>query len=85
MAAALNQLERETDVRSVLRSVQAPTLVMHRKDEGVYQIEEGRYLARHIPGARLLELEGADHLPGDGDITSVIEEVGRYHCSVRTE
>ena len=71
MAVALNQLERETDVRRVLRTVQAPTLVLHRRDEAVYHVEEGRYLARHIPGARLVELEGADHLPGDGDMSAV--------------
>jgi len=85
MAAALNRLERETDVRPVLRTVQAPTLVLHRRDEGVYQIEEGRYLARHIPGARLVELEGADHLPGDGDMGSVVEEIRRFLGSVREE
>jgi pimeloyl-ACP methyl ester carboxylesterase len=64
MAVALNQLERETDVRRVLRTVQAPTLVLHRRDEAVYHVEEGRYMACHIPGARFVELEGADHLPG---------------------
>ncbi|MGH2672858.1 MAG: adenylate/guanylate cyclase domain-containing protein [Actinomycetota bacterium] len=85
MAVALNQLERETDVRRVLRTVQAPTLVLHRKDEGVYRVEEGRYMARHIPGARLVELDGADHLPGDGDMSAVIKEVGRFLGSVRDE
>ena len=85
MAVALNQLERETDVRRVLRTVQAPTLVMHRKDEAVYHVEEGRYMARHIPGARFVELEGADHLPGDGDMSAVVEEIGRFLGSVRDE
>jgi class 3 adenylate cyclase len=85
MAAALNQLERETDVRPVLRTVQAPTLVLHRRDEAVYLVEEGRYMARHIPGARFVELEGADHLPGDGDMAAVIDEIGRFLGSVRDE
>jgi class 3 adenylate cyclase len=85
MAVALNRLERETDVRPVLRTVQAPTLVLHRRDEAVYHVEEGRYLARHIPGARFVELEGADHLPADGDMSAVIEEIGRFLGSVRDE
>jgi class 3 adenylate cyclase len=85
MAVALNQLERETDVRRVLRTVQAPTLILHRRDEGVYHVEEGRYMARHIPGARFVELEGADHLPGDGDMSAVVEEVGRFIGSVQDE
>ena len=85
MAVLLNQLERETDVRRVLRSVQAPTLVLHRRDEGVYRVDEGRYLAAHIPGARFVELEGTEHLPGDGDMSAVVEEVGRFLGSVRDE
>ena len=85
MAVALNQLERETDVRGVLRTVQAPTLVLHRRDEAVYHVEEGRYMARHIPGARFVELDGADHLPGDGDMASVVQEIGRFLGSVRDE
>ena len=85
MAVALNRLERETDVRRVLRTVQAPTLVLHRRDEAVYRVEEGRYLARHIPGARFVELEGADHLPGDGDMSAVLEEIGRFLGSVSDE
>jgi hypothetical protein len=85
MAVALNQLERETDVRRVLRTVQAPTLVLHRRDEVVYHVEEGRYMARHIPGARFVELDGADHLPGDGDTAAVVEEIRRFLGSVRDE
>ena len=85
MAVALNQLERETDVRRVLRTVQAPTLVLHRRDEAVYHVEEGRYIARHIPGARFVELEGADHLPGDGNMSAVVDEIGRFLGSVRDE
>jgi class 3 adenylate cyclase len=84
MAVAL-RLERETDVRPVLRTVQAPTLVLHRREEGVYQVDEGRYLARHIPGARFVELEGAAHLPGDGNMGAVVEEVARFVGSVRDE
>jgi class 3 adenylate cyclase len=85
MAMALNQLERETDVRRVLRTVQAPTLVLHRTDEAVYHVDEGRYIARHIPGARFVELQGADHLPGDGDTSAVVQEIGRFLGSVRDE
>jgi class 3 adenylate cyclase len=85
MAVALNRLERETDIRPVLRTVQAPTLVLHRRDEAVYHVEEGRYIARHIPGARFVELEGGDHLPAAGDMSAVVDEIGRFLGSVRDE
>jgi len=50
----------EVDVRPLLPLVQAPTLVLHRRDFALLPIEHGRYLAEHIPDARLVVLPGAD-------------------------
>ena len=52
----------EVDVRPILPLVQAPTLILHRRDVQfqVLSVEQGRYLAEHIPEARLVELPGAD-------------------------
>ena len=50
----------EVDVRPLLPLVQAPTLVLHRRDFPLLPIEHGRYLAEHIPDARLVELPGSD-------------------------
>jgi class 3 adenylate cyclase len=50
----------ELDVRPLLPLVQAPTLVLHRRDFPLLPIEHGRYLAEHIPNARLVELPGSD-------------------------
>jgi class 3 adenylate cyclase len=50
----------DLDVRSILPLVQAPTLILHRRDVQSFSVEEGRYLAEHIPEARLVELPGAD-------------------------
>ena len=63
-ARALIEMASLIDVRDVLGAVQAPTLVLHRRDDSDSDIEEGRYLARHIPGARFVELEGSDHFVG---------------------
>jgi class 3 adenylate cyclase len=84
-AVALSRLERDTDVRPVLPSVQVPTIILHRKRDQMYVVDEGRYLAQHIPGARLVELEGGDHFPGDGDMGAVIDEIERFLASVRGE
>jgi hypothetical protein len=48
------------DARHALPLIQVPTLVLHSKDNPVYSIEQGRYLADHIAGARFVELPGAD-------------------------
>jgi class 3 adenylate cyclase len=50
----------EVDVRPVLPLIQAPTLVLHRRDAQLIPIGHGRYLADHIPGANLVELSGVD-------------------------
>jgi class 3 adenylate cyclase len=52
----------ETDVRHILPSVQAPTLVLHRVGDRMTKVNEGRYTAEHTPGARMVELPGDDHL-----------------------
>jgi len=64
------------DVRQVLPMLSVPTLVIHAKDDPV-PVQGGRYLADHIPGARMIEVEGKDHAPWFTDpdgITSAIEE-----------
>ena len=53
----------DTDVSHLLPVVQAPTLVMHGKDDQFIPIAHGRFLAEGIPGARFIELGTGDHLP----------------------
>ena len=48
----------EVDVRPVLPLIQAPTLVLHHTDFRFLPVAHGRYLAEHIPGARLVEVPG---------------------------
>ena len=60
-ARAIIEMKSLVDVRDVLGAVQAPTLVLHRRDDVDASVDEGRYLAEHIPGARFIELTGADH------------------------
>ncbi|HZA79899.1 MAG TPA: adenylate/guanylate cyclase domain-containing protein [Actinomycetes bacterium] len=50
----------DADVRTVLPLVHAPTLILHRRDVQLLPIGHARYLAEHIPEARLVELPGAD-------------------------
>jgi class 3 adenylate cyclase len=50
------------DVRPILPTITAPTLVIHARDDPL-PVQYGRYLADHIPGARYLEVDGADHAP----------------------
>lgn len=75
-----------TDVRPVLSTIQVPTLVMHRTGDQFSSVEQGRYLAEHIPGARLVELAGEDHAGWEGDADAgndAIEEFITGHRPVR--
>jgi class 3 adenylate cyclase len=77
-AVELLKLNSGVDVRHVLSSIHVPTLVLHRRDEHFVPVAHARYLAEHIPGARLVELEGADHLFFAGDLDPVIDEIEEF-------
>jgi pimeloyl-ACP methyl ester carboxylesterase len=47
---------------SRLRSIAVPTLVIHGEHDALVPPENGRVLAREIPGARLVMLPSASHL-----------------------
>ena len=60
-AVAQFTMNREIDVRHVLSSISAPTLVMHPTGDRVTPFEGGAYIAEHVPGATLVEVPGDDH------------------------
>jgi class 3 adenylate cyclase len=80
---AVMQMNREIDVRHVLSSISVPTLILHRIDERVISIEHARYLARHIRGAKLVELPGIDHMPWIGDGEAIVQEVEEFFTGAR--
>lgn len=82
-ALALTQMNAEIDVRSVLPSIRVPTLVIHRTDDQCLKVEEGRYVADRIPGAKFVELPGNDHLPFVGDQDAILDEVEEFLTGVR--
>ena len=61
-AIALMRMNREIDISGILHSIKVPTLVIHRTDDTLVSVEGGRELAAGIPGARLVEFPGTDHL-----------------------
>ena len=82
-AMKISRLNSLIDIREVLPTVQAPTLVLCRQGDQWAKIEEARYLAEHIPGARLVELPGADHLPWWGGQDEVVGEIQEFVTGTR--
>ena len=57
------------------RRSRVPTLVVHARDDPGVPVQSGRYLADHIPGARMVELDGADHAPWFTDPDRIATEI----------
>jgi len=74
--AAIVAVIAQIDVRPILPTIIVPTLVLHHTRDPVVAVEHGRYLAAHIPGARIVELPGLDHAslgPDPGGLDDVEE------------
>jgi pimeloyl-ACP methyl ester carboxylesterase/class 3 adenylate cyclase len=82
-ALAITKMNTQIDARHVLVNVRVPTLVLHRKDDRCLLVEEGRFVASLIPGARFVELPGVDHLPFVGDQDSILDEIEQFVLGTR--
>jgi class 3 adenylate cyclase len=77
-AITLTRFEHATDIRAVLPTIQVPTLVINRTGDRVADLEEGRWVAGQIPGARFVELPGIDHPPWAGDQGAILETITAF-------
>ena len=73
----------QIDVRHVLPTIGVPALVLYRTDE--YMREATRDMGDRIPGAKVVALPGADHLPWEGDQDDVLDEIEAFLATVRDE
>ena len=83
-AEALIRLYTEVDIRDVLPTIAVPTLVAHRTGDRMVPIAAARALAAGIPGAKLVELPGNDHVPV-ADPDQIIDEVEEFLTGHRAE
>ena len=75
-------MNSKVDVRDILPAIQCPTLVLHRTDDRDSRVEEGRYMASRIPGARFVELSGDVHVPWD-DMDQVLHPIEEFLTGTR--
>ena len=80
---AIRLMNAEIDIRDLLPTISVPTLVLYRADE--YFRERSRLMGEHIPGARMVELPGNDHLPWEGDSESLLDEIERFLAGLRDD
>ena len=74
--------ECQLDVTDLAKQVRVPTLVLHCKGDRVAPLEEGRYMAKLIPGANFVELPGNNHallaLAGTPAFDQFLEEATNF-------
>ena len=73
----------EMDARPILPLIQAPTLVLHRRDYQFIPIANGRYLAEHISGARVVELDGTEQSLFWETPEAVLDHIERFLTGMR--
>ena len=83
MTRRLMRMNAEIDIGDVLPEIRVPTLITHRRDERWVRVENSRYLASRIAGARLVELPGADHQPWIGEVGPVHAAIDGFIASLR--
>jgi class 3 adenylate cyclase len=76
-------MNTQHDIREVLPSIRVPALVIHRSDDRDVKVEEGRWIAARIPGAKYVELPGDSHTLWGGDTDAVVDEIQEFLTGVR--
>jgi pimeloyl-ACP methyl ester carboxylesterase len=82
-AAVLMRTNSFVDMRNVLPTIRVPTLVLHRTGDHDVKVDEGRYLAARIPGAKFVELPGADHWISAGNMDELADEIEEFLTGTR--
>jgi class 3 adenylate cyclase len=76
-------MNAEIDIRHILPAIRVPTLLLHSPHDLAIEFGASRYMAERIPGARLVELPGPDHLPWLSDADVVLGEIEEFLTGVR--
>lgn len=80
---SIMRMNGEIDVRHVLPAIRVPTLVLHRVGDRLTSIDQARYLANNIAGARLMEFPGNDHPLWVGNSDVIVDEIETFLTGVR--
>jgi pimeloyl-ACP methyl ester carboxylesterase len=83
-AAALLRMNSQIDTRQILPTIRVPTLVLTRTGDQDVTVDEGRWLASQVPGARFVELPGDEHLLWAGDQDRLLTEIEEFLTGTRS-
>jgi pimeloyl-ACP methyl ester carboxylesterase len=84
MARATLEATFRVDVRPILSTIAVPTLIIHARDDPGAPVQMGRFLADNIAGARMVELDSADHAPWFNDPDTTVSEIEKLLTGSRS-
>jgi class 3 adenylate cyclase len=82
-AEVFMRMAHDIDVRHIVPAIRVPTLILHSVGDQICHVENARYLARTIPGARYVELPGADHVMYAELADLAVAEIREFLTGVR--
>jgi class 3 adenylate cyclase len=82
-AEVFMRMAHDIDVRHVAPAIRVPALILHAAGDQVCHVENARFLARTIPGARYVELPGADHVMYAELADQALAEIREFLTGVR--
>lgn len=77
-AMKLTKMNTQVDIIDILKYIKVPTLLMQRTNDIDVKIEEGKFIAERIKGAKFIEFDGNDHLFWAGNTDEVLCEMKRF-------
>jgi class 3 adenylate cyclase len=84
-SAQVLRMNGQIDVRRILPTVRVPTLLLHTTGDRAVDVESSRYMAARIPGAKLVELPGVDHVPFGDNAEHVLREIKGFLSSLPSD
>lgn len=82
-ALMITKLNTQVDIINILDAIKVPALIMQRTHDIDVKIEEGKFIADRIEGARFVALPGNDHLFWVGDTTKILQEIKTFVAAVK--
>lgn len=82
---ALLEMNAKLDVRHVLPEIKVPTLVLHRKTDGMAPVAGGQYYAANIPGSKYIEYPSGDHWITAGDYAAMCCDIEEFVTGERQD
>jgi len=84
-AGALSRMNRGIDIRPTLPAIHVPTLVLARDGDLAFPVEETRWMAEQIRGARFVSFPGVDHFFWVGKQDELLDEIEPFVATVRDQ